>query len=51
MYYDPHRRTLTKQLIYLSDAQLRWEVRTLLYLGMVSNRSVIIPNILGALLI
>eukprot|EP01032_Pedospumella_encystans_P024341 gene24341-27535_t len=46
IYYDPHRRTLTKQLVYLSDAQLRWEVRTLLYLGMVSNRSVIIPNIL-----
>jgi len=51
IYYDPHRRTLTKQLVYLSDAQLRWEVRTLLYLGMVSNRSVIIPNILGTLFI
>lgn len=47
VYYDPHRRTLTKQLVYLNDQQLRWEVRALLYLAIATNRSVIIPNILG----
>lgn len=47
MYYQAQRRTLTKQLLHLTDTQLRWELRTLLYLAVVTNRSVIIPNILG----
>jgi hypothetical protein len=47
LYYDPQRRTITKQLIYLNDQQLRWEVRSLLYLGMATGRAVILPNILG----
>lgn len=47
LYYEPQRKTITKQLVYLSEQQLRWEVRSLLYLGMATNRAVIIPNILG----
>lgn len=31
----------------MNDQQLRWEVRSLLYLAIATNRSVIIPNILG----
>jgi hypothetical protein len=46
-YYDPNRRTLTKQLIYVSEIQLRDEIRSLVYLAKVSNRSLIIPNVLG----
>jgi len=46
-YYDPNRRTITKPLVYLTGQQMRWEVRSLLYLAIVTNRSVIIPNLLG----
>jgi hypothetical protein len=35
--------------MYLSEHQLRQEIRSLLYLGIVTNRSVIIPNVLSAL--
>lgn len=47
MYYNPFRRTITKPLIYITEAQLRDEVRSLLYLGYVTNRTVLLPNILG----
>eukprot|EP01038_Epipyxis_sp_PR26KG_P005872 gene5872-8097_t len=46
-YYDPERPTLTKKLIYYSEQQLRNEIRSLIYLAIASNRSLIIPNILG----
>jgi hypothetical protein len=46
-YYDPTRRTLTKQLLYVSEEQLRDEIRSLVYLAKISNRSLIVPNVLG----
>lgn len=46
-YYDATRRTITKPLLFITEEQLRHEIRTLLYLAYVTNRSVILPNILG----
>jgi len=46
-YYDPHRRTITKPLVYFTAEQLRREVRSLIYLAIATNRSLIIPNVLG----
>lgn len=47
LYYNPQKRTLTKRLLYLSETQLRNEIRALLYLALVTNRSLIIPNLQG----
>ncbi|RYG70142.1 hypothetical protein EON64_00930 [archaeon] len=47
VYYDARRRTITKQLLYISDQQVLDEVRSLLYLGSLTGRAVIIPNLLG----
>jgi hypothetical protein len=47
LYYDPLRPTITKQIVYTSELQVLDEVRTLLWLGVVTRRAVIIPNILG----
>lgn len=47
-YYDPLTPTITKQLIYINTKQLLDEVRSLVWLGLITNRSVIIPNILGS---
>ena len=46
-YFDTQRRTLTKPLLYLDGEQLRYELRSLLYLAIVTNRSLIVPNVLG----
>lgn len=46
-YYTATRRTLTKPLVYITAQQLRNEVRSLIYLGYATNRSVILPNVLG----
>lgn len=46
-YYDPSRRTLTKQLLFLSEKQLQNELRSLLYLAARTKRSLIVPNLLG----
>lgn len=46
-YYDPRRRTITKPLVYFTAEQLRREVRSLIYLAIATNRSLIIPNVLG----
>lgn len=46
-YYDSHRRTITKQLLFADEDQLREEVRSLVWLAMVTGRSLIIPNVLG----
>jgi len=48
LYYDPLRPTITKQIIYVDDAQVLDEVRALLWLGMTTRRAVIIPNLLGS---
>jgi hypothetical protein len=47
LYYDPLRPTITKQILYSSETQVLDEVRTLLWLGMVTGRAVIIPNLYG----
>jgi hypothetical protein len=46
-YYDPLTRTITKQLIFINEAQLLDEVRSLVWLALVTERSLIVPNILG----
>lgn len=46
-YYNPKRRTLTKKLLYGTEIELLQEVRTMVYLAVVSNRTLIIPNVLG----
>jgi hypothetical protein len=46
-YYDPLRRTITKAILYLSESQLLDEVRSLIWLGLRTDRAVIVPNILG----
>jgi len=46
-YYQANKRTITKPIIFFTEDQLRNEIRSLIYLGYVTNRSVIIPNILG----
>eukprot|EP00981_Chlorochromonas_danica_P013934 scaffold7111_cov187-Ochromonas_danica.AAC.6 len=47
-YYDPTRRTITKPLIFLTEEELRDEVRSLFYLAIATNRSIILPNLLGS---
>jgi hypothetical protein len=47
LYYDPFRRTITKPLVRLSESDLRHELRSLIYLGVATNRSIIVPNVLG----
>lgn len=47
-YYDPLRPTITKQLLYTSDLQILDEIRSLMWLAMMSNRTIIIPNLLGS---
>lgn len=46
-YYDPLTPTITKQLLYISDEQLLDEVRSLVWLALTTERSLILPNILG----
>lgn len=46
-YYDPTRKTLVKPLIFISESQVLSELRSLLYLALATNRSLIIPNLLG----
>jgi hypothetical protein len=46
-YYDPLRRTITKQLLYINDLQLLDDVRSLIWLAMTTKRALIVPNILG----
>lgn len=47
-YYDPLRSTLTKQILFISEAQVRDEVRSMVWLSMATKRSFIAPNLLGA---
>ena len=46
LYYNPLRRTITKPLMFLSKQQLRMELISLQYLAIMTNRSLILPNIL-----
>ena len=46
-YYDPLRRTLTKQLLFTSEQKLREEVQALVWLAVATGRSLILPNLLG----
>ena len=46
-YYDPNRRTLTKRLLYSTNGNLQEEIHSLLYLAAITNRTLIIPNILA----
>lgn len=46
-YYHPLRRTLTKMILFTHPRTVLQEVRTLVYLGMRLNRTVIIPNLLA----
>jgi hypothetical protein len=46
-YYDPLRPTLTKQILFVSDAQVRDEIRTLVWLAMATNRALVGPNLVG----
>ena len=47
-YYAPLRPTITKQLLYVDDKQLLDEVRSLVWLSIVTKRSLIIPNVLAS---
>lgn len=46
-YYYPLRRTITKPLFFSSEKRLVDEIRSLSYLASTSNRSLILPNLLG----
>lgn len=46
-YYDPNRRTITKKLLYINPSQLLRELKSLIYFAIITNRTLIIPNILG----
>lgn len=46
-YYQANRRTITKPILYVNDRQLLEEVRSLLFLGALTERAVILPNLLG----
>lgn len=46
-HYDPLQRTLTKHLVYIDEATLLEELRSLVYLAIVTQRKLIIPNLLG----
>lgn len=46
-YYNPLRRTITKQLLFVNEAQLLDEVRSLVWLAIRTNRALVLPNILG----
>ena len=48
-YYDGRKRTLTKQLLFSSRAELQSELRSLAYLALATGRSLVLPNLLGPL--
>ena len=47
-YYDPNRRTITKKLLYGEWLELSNELKSLMYLAIITDRTLIIPNILGS---
>jgi hypothetical protein len=47
-YYDSLRKTITKQILFKNDGQLLDEVRSMVWLAIATERSLILPNILGS---
>ena len=47
-YYDPRTPTITKQIIFINELQVLDEIRSLVWLAMASNSTLIIPNLLGS---
>lgn len=47
-YYDPLRKTITKPILFTDELNLLDEVRSLIWLAIETERSLIIPNILGS---
>jgi hypothetical protein len=47
-YYDSLRKTITKPLLFVNENQLLDELRSMIWLAINTERSVIVPNILGA---
>ena len=47
-YYHPSRWTLTKKLIFFNEKQFKNEIRSLIWIAIESNRSLILPNALAA---
>ena len=47
-YYDPLRPTLTKQIIFINNNQVKDEVRSLVWLAMATGRALISPNLVGS---
>ena len=45
-YYDPQRRVITKPLMLITREALVQEIKSLAYLALLTNRSLILPNIL-----
>ena len=45
-YYDPHRRVITKPLMFITRDSLLQEIKSLAYLALLTNRSLLLPNIL-----
>lgn len=48
-YYSSSKRTLSKQLLFSSRAELQSELRSLAYLARATGRSLVVPNLLGPL--
>jgi len=48
LYYDPLRPTLTKQILFINDDQVRDEVRSLVWLAIATNRAFVSPNLVGS---
>lgn len=46
-YYNPDRRTLTVKLMYTTYDNLHSELKALVYLSLKTNRTLIIPSLLG----
>eukprot|EP00605_Chrysophyceae_sp_TOSAG23-4_P001182 GSChrysophyteH1.ASY1.ANO1.1290.1 assembled CDS len=47
LYYDPLKPTITKQIFYQNEEQVRDEVRSLVWLAMSTKRALIAPNLVG----
>ena len=45
-YYNPQRRVITKPLMFITKEALLQEIKSLAYLALLTNRSLLLPNIL-----
>lgn len=46
-YYDPVRPTITKTLYFTQSKRVEQEMRALVWLGVATGRSIILPNLIG----